>query len=128
MEVVALMDRRELLKAAAHMAWVAPVIEAVEIPAHAESSPTPELACVAVQWSGPSSVALPNSGAATELAFANQYSQVLLQLAPDGTPGPYGVVLVKAGRLTYVYPNAFASFGAQIEGKGISHISKFVCR
>jgi hypothetical protein len=77
------------------------------------------------------SVKLANSGAATELAYVNQFGNFVAagktSDGPGTSDGDYAVVLVKAGRLTYVFFNVESGDSFLPLPHGISHVSRFIC-
>jgi hypothetical protein len=131
------MNRRELLNRAAGMVWVAPVVLSIEIPAHAQASecltdcdPDP---CEDIRYRGENPIELPNSGDATELDFVRGFCPACVsagRVEPGGTAWQaddhYAVVLIKAGRPTFVWTNVQRGDVLRTE-KDISHVSCFPC-
>lgn len=90
--------------------------------------------CVDVVYTGPDSVVLDNSSQATETAFVQSFAPSLVWAGKtdgDGgnswvSDGTYGVVLIKAGRSTYVFTNVSPGDVLNVP-QGTSHISRFNC-
>jgi hypothetical protein len=143
--------RRRLLKAAGVAtlgAWTTPVIEAIQIPVHAQGSPVPPppttpqppttpppVLCEDVRYDGPNPVTLADAGEDTELAFVQTFlpGAVFVRRAGPLTTAcwtateSYAVVLVKAGTDWWVYTGVQVGDSLCTSGQAISHLSKFAC-
>jgi hypothetical protein len=82
----------------------------------------------------PSSRELPNSSPTTELAFVREFCPDCVFLGKEDSgsgnswtsDGDYTVVLIKAGRATYVFTEVERGDVLNVP-KGVSHVSKFRC-